>query len=87
MSQHLALSGIDPDQTLTPNRRRALIAGGVTIALAIWQAIAGIKGPLTALLPLFGFFAQLAVIAVLGFCALFAAAYSVLWVGRRLAIW
>jgi hypothetical protein len=87
MSQHLALSGIDPDQALTPNRRRALIAGVITIALAVWQAAAGTKGPMTALLPIFGFFAELAAIALFGFCALFAFAYSVLWIGRRLALW
>jgi hypothetical protein len=87
MSQQLANSGIDPDQPLAAGRRRALIAGIITIGLAIWQAFAGTKGPLTALLPLFGFFAQLAVIAVAGFCALFAAALGVIWVGRRLSLW
>ena len=87
MSQQLARSGIDPDQTLTPMRRRALIAGAMTLVLAIWQAIAGIKGPLTAMLPLLGFFAELAAIALFGFCALFAAAFALLWAGRRLALW
>ena len=87
MSQQLARSGIDPDQTLTPMRRRALIAGAITIALALWQALAGNKGPLTAMLPVFGFFAELAAIALFGFCALFAATLGFLWVGRRLSIW
>jgi hypothetical protein len=87
MSQQLARSGIDPDQTLTPMRRRALLAGIITITLAIWQAIAGSKGPLTAMLPVLGFFAELAAIAILGFCALFAATLGFLWVGRRLSIW
>ncbi|HZQ48982.1 MAG TPA: hypothetical protein VFB69_01605 [Candidatus Dormibacteraeota bacterium] len=87
MSQQLARSGIDPDQTLTPMRRRALIAGVLTIVLASWQAVAGTKGPLSAMLPLLGFFAELAAIAVFGFCALFAATLGFLWVGRRLSIW
>jgi hypothetical protein len=87
MSQQLARSGIDPDQALTPNRRRALIAGLLTIALAIWQGFAGTKGPLTAILPVLGFFAELAAIALFGFCALFAIALGVLWAGRRLALW
>jgi len=87
MSQQLARSGIDRDQTLTPMRRRALIAGVLTIVLGVWQALAGTKGPLTAMLPLFGFFAELAAVALFGFCALFAATLGFLCVGRRLSIW
>jgi hypothetical protein len=87
MSQQVARSGMDPDQTLTPMRRRALVAGVITIILGVWQALAGAKGPLTAILPLAGFFAQLAVIALFGFCALFAAMLGLLWIGRRLSIW
>lgn len=87
MSSQLARSGIDPDQPLSPTRRGLLIVGVVTLVLTVWQAIAGQKGPITAVLPVVGFLAELLVIAIAGFCALFAAALVVLWAGRRLSFW
>jgi hypothetical protein len=87
MSSQLARSGIDPDQPLSGRKRGLLIVGIVTLILAVWQAIAGQKGPITAVLPVVGFLAELLVIALAGFCALFAAALGVIWVGRRLSVW
>ncbi len=87
MSSQLARSGIDPDQPLAPSRRGALIIGIAVIVLSIWQVVAGTQGPLAAMLALTGLFAQLAVIAVAGFCALFAVALGVIWIGRRLTLW
>lgn len=87
MSQQLARSGIDPDVPITGPRRGALIVGIAVIILAIWQVFAGAKGPINAILSVVGFFAQLAVIAIAGFCALFAIAVCVIWLGRRLALW
>jgi len=87
MSQQLARSGIDPDQPLGPRSRAALLVGMLVIVLAIWQAFSGTKGPINAILALVGFFSQLALIAVAGFCVLFALALGVLWAGRRLSLW
>ncbi len=87
MSQQLARSGIDPDQPLGPKRRAALLLGIIVIGLSVWQAFTPTKGPINALLALVGFFSQLALIAVAGFCALFVVAMAVIWVGRRLSLW
>jgi uncharacterized membrane protein len=87
MSQQLARSGIDPDAAITGRRRGALIVGLTVIVLAVWQAFSGARGPINAILAVVGFFSELAVIAVAGFCALFAAALIVLWLGRRVALW
>ena len=87
LSQQLANSGIDPDQGLGPRRRAALLIGSATIILGVWQAVAGHKGPISALLPVVGFFAELAAIAVGVFCGLFVVATAVIWVGRRLSLW
>jgi hypothetical protein len=86
MSQQLARSGIDPD-VITGRRRGALIVGIAVIVLAVWQVFAGVKGPINAILAVTGFFSELALIAIGGFCALFAIAMAVIWVGRRLSIW
>lgn len=87
MSQQLARSGIDPDVAITGPRRGALIVGIAVIVLTVWQVFAGTKGPISAILAVIGFFAELAVIAIAGFCALFAIAMCVIWVGRRSALW
>ena len=87
MSRQLANSGIDPDQALIGPRRGALIGGIAVIVLAIWQVFTGSKGPIPAILAVAGFFAELAVIALGGFCALFAVAFAVIWAGRRLSLW
>lgn len=87
MSSQLARSGIDPDQPLSQSRRAALLVGIAVIILSIWQAFAGTKGPINAILAVSGFFAQLAVIAIAGFCALFAITLAFLWAGRRLSLW
>jgi hypothetical protein len=87
MSSQLARSGIDPDQPLSRPRRTALFLGVAAILLTIWQVFAGTKGPINAILALSGFFAQLAVIAVAVFCALFALTLGVIWVGRRISLW
>ncbi len=55
--------------------------------LAIWQVFAGAKGPIPPILAVSGFFAQLAVLALAGFCGLFAVAFGVIWLGRRLSLW
>jgi hypothetical protein len=87
LSRQLANSGIDPDQPLVGRRRGALILGIAVIILAIWQVFAGAKGPINAILAIAGFFAQLALIALAGFCALFAVAFAVIWIGRRMSLW
>lgn len=87
MSSQLARSGIDPDQPLGPRSRAALTIGIVTITLAVWQAFSGARGPINAVLALVGFFSQLALIAVAGFCALFAVALALIWAGRRFSVW
>jgi hypothetical protein len=87
MSQQLARSGIDPDQPLATSRRAALFLGITVIIVTVWQAFSGPTGPINAVLALAGFFAQLALIAAGGFCALFAVALGVIWAGRRLSLW
>ena len=87
MSQQLARSGIDPDTGLSGPRRGALIIGIAVIVLTIWQAFAGTKGPISAILAVTGFFAELAVIAIAGFCGLFAIALAFIWIGRRVSLW
>ncbi len=87
LSRQLANSGIDPDQPLGGRRLGAFIVGVAVIVLAVWQAFAGPKGPISAILALSGFFAELALIAFGGFCALFALAFCVIWIGRRFSLW
>lgn len=87
LSSQLARSGIDPDQPLAASRRAALILGIAVIVLSIWQVFSGTRGPINAVLAMVGFLAQLAVIAVGGFCALFALTLGVIWVGRRMSLW
>jgi hypothetical protein len=87
LSQQLANSGIDPDQPLVGPRRGALILGIAVVVLAAWQVFAGTKGPIQPILAVTGFFAELALIALAGFCALFAVAFGVIWIGRRLSLW
>jgi len=87
LSRQLANSGIDPDQPLVGPRRGAFIVGIAVVVIAVWQVFAGAKGPISAILAVVGFFAELAVIAIAGFCGLFALAFAVIWVGRRFSLW
>jgi len=87
LSRQLANSGIDPDQPLVGLRRGALILGIAVLILAIWQVFSGAKGPIPPILAVTGFFAELALIALAGFCGLFAVAFAAIWIGRRLSLW